>query len=109
MLFTGDSGVNAFNQIKRELPQNVTILKVGHHGAKNVLNKEMVNYLNPQVSVVSVGYNKYGHPHPLTIRLLSKTKVLRTDKVHAIKITSDGKSYSLYAYDSKARKFYKKR
>ncbi len=109
MLFTGDSGVNAFNQIKKELPQNITILKVGHHGAKNVLNKEMVSYLNPQVSVVSVGYNKYGHPHPLTIRLLSKTKVLRTDKVHAIKITSDGKSYSLYAYDSKARKFYKKR
>lgn len=108
ILFTGDAGVRAFNIIKGGLPQNITVLKVGHHGAKNVVDKEMIAYLNPEISLVSVGYNKYGHPHPLTIRLLSATKIVRTDKVHAIKIISNSKRLEVDGYDSKTRKFYKK-
>ncbi len=108
ILFTGDAGVRAFNQIKYELPRNITILKVGHHGAKYVVDKEMLQYLNPKISLVSVGYNKYGHPHPLTIRLLSDTKIVRTDKIHAIKIISNDKGYEVDGYDSYTRKFYKK-
>lgn len=108
ILFTGDSGVRAFEQIKNEIPQNITVLKVGHHGAKNVINKEMIEYLNPKVSLVSVGYNKYGHPHPLTIKLLSKSKVMRTDKINAIKIISDKNGYEIDGFDSKTKKFYRK-
>ena len=107
MLFTGDSGVVAFNKIKNYLPKNITVLKVGHHGAKNVVDKSMIDYLNPEVSVVSVGYNKYGHPHPLTMELLSESEVVRTDKIHAIKIISNNKGYEVDGYDSKTRKFYK--
>ena len=108
VLFMGDAGVRAFNQIKSEIPQNVTVLKVGHHGAKNVIDKEMAEYLNPQVSLVSVGYNKYGHPHPLTIKLLSKTKLARTDKINAVKIISNDKGYEVDGFDSKSKRFYKK-
>lgn len=108
MLFTGDSGVRAFNQIKRYLPHNITILKVGHHGAKNVIDKNMMRYLNPKISVVSVGYNRYGHPNPLTIKILSTSKVVRTDKTNAIKVISNGKDYEVDGYDSNTRKFYKK-
>jgi len=108
MLFTGDSGVKAFNQIKQNLPQNITVLKVGHHGAKNVVDKEMMNYLNPKVSLVSVGYNKYGHPYPLTIKLLSPSKIVRTDKINAIKIISNKKGYEVDGFDSTSGRFYKK-
>lgn len=108
MLFTGDSGIRAFNQLKNDLPQKITVLKVGHHGAKNVLNKEMMTYLNPKISIVSVGYNRYGHPHPLTVGLLSGTKILRTDKIHAIKIIADKKGYEIDNYDSNKRRFCKK-
>ncbi|MCR5265923.1 MAG: DNA internalization-related competence protein ComEC/Rec2 [Cyanobacteria bacterium RUI128] len=108
MLFTGDSGVKAFEQIKPKLPQNITVLKVGHHGAKDVVNKEMLEYLNPEISLVSVGYNKYGHPNPATIKLLSKTKIVRTDKIHAIKIISCKNGYEIDGYDSTKRRFYKK-
>ncbi len=108
MLFTGDSGVRAFEQLKTELPQNITVLKVGHHGAKNVVNKEMIEYLNPEVSLVSVGYNKYGHPCPLTVKLLSKTRVVRTDKINSIRIIANKKGYEVDGFDSKQHKYYKK-
>ena len=108
VLFTGDSGVRAFEMLKKDLPQNITVLKVGHHGAKNVIDKEMVSYFKPKVSLVSVGYNRYGHPYPLTMKLLSGTKIARTDKFHAIKIVSDGKKYELDTFDSQTRKFSKK-
>lgn len=108
MLFTGDSGVRAFEQIKSKLPQNITVLKVGHHGAKDVVNKEMLEYLKPEISLVSVGYNKYGHPNPATIKLLANTKIARTDKIHAIKITSNKNGYKVDGYDSTRRRFYKK-
>lgn len=108
ILFMGDAGVKAFNQIKSDLPQNVTVLKVGHHGARNVVDKEMLEYLNPEISLLSVGFNKYGHPNPLTIKMLSGTKIVRTDKIHAIKIISSARAYEIDGYDSKTRKFYKK-
>ncbi|MCM1264587.1 MAG: DNA internalization-related competence protein ComEC/Rec2 [Candidatus Gastranaerophilales bacterium] len=108
MLFTGDSGVRAFELLKHELPQDITVLKVGHHGAKNVVNKEMLDYLNPEISLVSVGFNKYGHPCPLTIKLLSKTKLVRTDKINSIRIVANQKGYEVDGFDSKSHKYYKK-
>ena len=107
LLFTGDAGVRAFNQLKNNLPKNITVLKVGHHGARNVINKEMVDFLNPQISIVSVGYNRYGHPDPLTIKLLSNTRLLRTDKSHAIKFVSSSKDWKVYGYDSNDYRFHK--
>lgn len=107
MLFTGDSGVKAFNQLKNDLPKDITLLKIGHHGARNVVNKEMISYLNPKISLVSVGFNKYGHPDPLTIKLLSKTKIVRTDKLHAIKFITNHNGWKLYGYNSNNYKFYK--
>lgn len=105
MLFTGDSGVEAFGKLKNELPRDITVLKVGHHGARNVVDKEMLSYLNPKISLISVGYNKYGHPYPLTVQLLSKSKILRTDKINAIKIVSDGKNCKINSYDPQTKKF----
>ena len=84
------------------------MLKVGHHGAKDVVDKPMLDYLSPEISVISVGFNKYGHPNPATIKLLSNSRIFRTDKIHAIKIISNKKGYEVDGYDSITRKFYKK-
>lgn len=107
-LFTGDAGTRAFENIKSYLPQNITMLKVGHHGAKDVVNKEMINYLNPEISLISVGYNKYGHPHPMTVKLLEKTKLVRTDRANAIKFTTNKHGWEIDGYDSDNRTFRKK-
>ena len=100
MLFTGDAGVCALNKLKSDLPQNITVLKVGHHGAKNVINKDIMNYLNPKISLISVGYNTYGHPNNSTLSLLSQSKLLRTDLNHSVKLVVTPKYYTVYTYDS---------
>lgn len=104
MLFTGDAGVRALKRSK--LPSDITILKVGHHGARGVIDKEMMEYLKPRVSLVSVGYNRYGHPSPVTIKLLEKSRVVRTDKMNSIKIkfTPDNR-YEVATFNTKTHKF----
>lgn len=100
-LFMGDAGVEGFDKIKKNLPQNIEILKVGHHGAKNVVNKAFLDRINPQVAIISTGINNYGHPNGVTLNILErhKIKVFRTDYQNAIKINEkpeDG--YKIYSY-----------
>ena len=107
MLFTGDAGVKALH--KADLPQNITVFKTGHHGAKGVIDKELMKTLNPKASIVSVGFNKYGHPSPITIRILETSKVFRTDKMNALKICFKRNNYyEIDGYNPKTHKFYKR-
>ena len=105
ILFTGDAGVKPFRRIKSKMPSKVEVLKVGHHGAKGVVDNNYVNSLNADVSLVSVGKNTYGHPDKDTLAFLSNTDVFRTDEVGAVKIVSDGKIYSTYTFSTGKRKF----
>ena len=100
----GDAGIETFEKLKSCLPANITVLKVGHHGAAGVVNKNMARYLNPEFCIVSTGENKFGHPSVYTLETLSASRVLRTDKDNAIKITVN-KDYKITAYDNKKRKF----
>lgn len=88
-LFMGDAGVEAFYRVKKLIPKDIEVFKVGHHGAKDVVDTAMLNYLNPQLVLISTGKNNYGHPHPYTVKMLEKKarKVLRTDRQNSIKIT----------------------
>ena len=105
MLFTGDAGVVAFEKIKRDIPHNVEVLKVGHHGAVNVVNKEMLAHLGNKVSIISTGPNTFGHPSKSTLNILRNTNIFRTDKHNSIKITSDGKRYDVYTFDKSQKKY----
>ena len=107
MLFTGDSGILAFNELKSILPQNITVLKVGHHGALNVVNSDMMNYLNPQISLISVGENKFGHPAVYTLKTLKSSKILRTDINNSIKFVINPNGYKVLTYDTKKKKYLK--
>ena len=97
ILLTGDAGVEAYQKVERYLPERIDVLKVGHHGARGVVNKEMIQRLNPEYSIISTGTNNYGHPNKVILNILSPTKILRTDRNNAIKITK-GKAF---VYDSK--------
>lgn len=103
ILFMGDAGVLAFNKIKTYLPNKIEVLKVGHHGAKNVVNKSFLDRINPDFAIISTGVNNYGHPNGVTLNILEshKVKVLRTDKNNAIKIENENDLYKVYSYDKK--------
>ena len=107
MLFTGDAGIVAFDKLKNELPNNIEVLKVGHHGGRNVVNKEMLLHLNNDVSIISTGQNSFGHPNKGTLSILKDTQIYRTDKHNSIKITTDGKDYDVLAFNRLKRKYIK--
>ena len=95
----GDAGVIAFDKIKKDIPQNIEVLKVGHHGGKNVVNKSMTDYLKNSISVISTGPNNFGHPNKITLDILRHTQIYRTDYNNSIKITTDGKIYKINTFN----------
>lgn len=101
-LFMGDAGVVAFDKIKKHLPKNIEVLKVGHHGAKNVVDKKFLDAINPQIAIISTGPNNYGHPNGITLDVLErhKVKVLRTDRQNAIEISEQNNFYKVYSCEN---------
>ena len=87
-LFMGDSGILAFSKIENYINQ-IDILKVGHHGAKDTINENIIRKIKPKYAIISSGYNIYGHPNPTTLEILSRYKVntYSTKDLGAIKIT----------------------
>ena len=84
ILFTGDA--------KAEIPPDIDILKVGHHGARDATDAGLLAYATPEIAVISVGKdNKYGHPHEEVIALLEDcgADVYRTDADGAVTVTFD--------------------
>jgi competence protein ComEC len=73
------------------------VLKVSHHGSKTGTSGEVVDLVKPQIALIEVGKNNYGHPDSgvLDIFLQKGVKILRTDKEGNIEIDSDGKSFAV--------------
>lgn len=109
ILFMGDGDENSYNALPDNFKENIVILKAGHHGALNTLNKDMLK--NTQLTVISTGANVYGHPNRQTIDILeNNNKVyLRTDYHNAIKIIMRKNGFDKYTYTSKNKKFIKYR
>ena len=105
-LFMGDAGYEAYNSIKTNLPKEpIEILKIGHHGAKGVVNSSMLDELTPSVALISTGQNTFGHPNKSTIDLLRNTDIFRTDRNNSMKISINKNSYKVFAYNKSKHKF----
>lgn len=89
-LFTGDATMSEpFGTLAND---HVEVLKVPHHGSKTGVSLSFLDWLKPQLSIISVGNNSYGHPTKelLTMLAVVKSQVLRTDQEGDIEIVSDG-------------------
>ena len=92
-LFTGDAEEKEFEEVY--LNMSADVLKVAHHGSRTSTTKEILDRINPEIAVISLGAdNEYGHPHKSTIKYLNKQEceIYRTDEDHTIKISTDGHS-----------------
>lgn len=60
----------------------VTVLKVGHHGSNTSTTPLFLNRFQPEIAVIAVGENSYGHPTPQTMRRLKTVgaETFRTDE-----------------------------
>jgi competence protein ComEC len=97
VLLTGDSQLEQLERLNLKKLQSLEILQVPHHGSRSGLSDELMKKIKVQEAFISVGRNSYGHPHPITLQVLSNARisVRRTDKQGQINIVSNGKSYSL--------------
>lgn len=105
MLFTGDVNASGIKAVLNYLPKGITVLKVPHHGANDGLDKQVLDYLKPEYSLISVGQNKFGHPSMQILNLLKETNIIRTDIHNAILFKINNKAFKIYNYDTKKRKF----
>ena len=62
LLLTGDIESDVEGMILDQLSE-VDVLKVPHHGSKTSSTEVFVNTVSPEVAVICVGKNNYGHPH----------------------------------------------
>lgn len=94
-LLTGDSESDAIESIKKYVKTPINILKVGHHASYNAVNRNYLEYLQPQAAVISVGEKgyRYGHPNRQVLSLLKEYGVtnFRTDRDFAVQINYDGR------------------
>lgn len=75
----------------------VTVLKVPHHGSKKALLEQFLQAVKPDLAVISVGKNSFGHPAQEIIKRLADLQIslLRTDLDGEIKIVSDGEMWEV--------------
>lgn len=104
ILFMADAGLEAYEQIKNKIPE-IDILKVGHHGARDVLNKKMLDNMLPKYALISTGINKYGHPDFSTINMLENNniEIISTKSYGFVKIVVND-DIKFYHFDKNIKK-----
>ena len=81
-MFMGDASITTEKEIlnKYNLP-DIDVLKVGHHGSRTSSSKSLIDKINPEYSIISVGKNnRYGHPNKEVLNTLDESKIYRTDQ-----------------------------
>lgn len=76
-LFTGDLEKAGEVAIVDRYPQlRVDYLKVGHHGSQTASDPQAIAAWQVKGALISAGrQNRYGHPHPATLRTLKRANV----------------------------------
>lgn len=92
-LYMGDASITTEdNLLENYNLNNISILKVGHHGSNTSSSKDFISQINPSISLISVGENNiYHHPNKEVINNLSKSRIYRTDINNMVKLTINGK------------------
>jgi competence protein ComEC len=96
-LFLGDLQGNnqaslEISGLKDLINGRLEVVKIAHHGSSNGVYLPLINGLNPETCVISVGSdNKFGHPDADSVRELDEAgcKVLRTDLLGDIVIKNN--------------------
>jgi len=80
-LFTGDIGKDTELQLVGSKNIKADILKIPHHGSRFSTTAEFLRAVRPQIAVIEVGKNSYGHPTAEVLNRIkqAKARLFRTD------------------------------
>lgn len=95
-LFTGD--IEEAAEKKLLVWQNILqsdILKVAHHGSSTSTNLEFLDKVNPNIAVITVGKNHFGHPSQKIIERLEdkNIQIYQTDEDGTVIVRTNGQEY----------------
>jgi len=81
-LFTGDIGFETENFLVDTYNLDSDILKVAHHGSRFSTGLNFLREVTPEVSIVGVGNNRFGHPTEAALSRLKSigSSIYRTDE-----------------------------
>ena len=92
VLITGDMDAAVEGRLVKygNLP-DTELLVVGHHGSRNASSDQLLQAIEPEWAVISVGYNTYGHPAGETLGRLARwgCEIYRTDWSGTVTITAE--------------------
>ncbi|HMB30649.1 MAG TPA: MBL fold metallo-hydrolase, partial [Desulfohalobiaceae bacterium] len=74
-LIMGDAGGFVEEKLKDNgvLPKDVNVLVAGHHGSKKTSTQSFLEYVSPEIAIISIDKNNIrGYPHPDTVNRLKK-------------------------------------
>lgn len=99
MLLTGDvegaGEEKLLQKLKEEGINNLSVLKVAHHGSKYATKEDFLESFPPKLAVISAGRdNIYGHPHSELLDRLAAcgADIMVTYETGAVIIETDGKT-----------------
>lgn len=88
ILFTGDITTQVEQKLvwrgvletRNEKPET-RVIKISHHGSNTGTSDELLNHWKPEVAIISVGKNSFGHPAKEVLERLEKYQIpiWRTD------------------------------
>ncbi len=96
-LFPGDIDASVENKLVALGLPDVDLVKVAHHGSKYSSTAAFLKAVSPELAVIEVGKNSFGHPTQQTLDRLQAigAKVERTDQKGDIVVVSDGVNWRL--------------
>lgn len=91
VLFTGDierAGQQELLWGGEKLDLAAQVVKVPHHGSGRDLERRFIDAVRPEIAVIQVGKNSFGHPAPAVIAAYEErgARVLRTDRHGAVTV-----------------------
>jgi len=95
-LLTGDIEKSVERKlVNKSIDLDSDILKVAHHGSKTSSSLEFLEIVSPEIAVISVGENPWGHPNQEVLENLQQfnIEILITKELGDIKIISDGNDF----------------
>jgi competence protein ComEC len=97
-LLMADAGIPEENQILASgYDIRSDVYKVPHHGSPYSASSSFVAKVKPEVSIIEVGPNLYGHPAPGALAVLEDvgSTIYRTDLNGNVVVTTDGRSFTV--------------
>ncbi len=103
MLFIGDLTTVGEHALMAVGIEEHDILALGHHGSNSSSGEQFLATISPEICLIPVGRNTYGHPHPDVLARASKHAdyIYRSDTAGHVEIitTGDG-TFTLYSEEN---------